>query len=245
MVAVLLTFVVTTTPATGVLAAITETAVPVGSAVLDIETDPTPTPTVEPSPVPEVTPDPVPATQPDPSVEPTPTPAPDPSVGPTPDPTAGPTPTPAPDPTAGPTPDPTAVPPVVPATVVVTPPIQQSRPRVVSAAKRPARLWHQLRRGLTVKGRASWYYATRGYAGAATVAMPGARFLPRGRKAPRARVCAGGRCTIVRVVDWCGCYARTPRARVADLSLATLRRLHLDSSRGVYRVKVTLIRPRH
>ena len=64
----------------------------------------------------------------------------------------------------------------------------------------------------------------------------------RGRAVPLARVCVGDRCTVVRVVDSCGCYARTPRARVADLSWTTLRRLGLDPRRGVFRVNVTLIR---
>jgi hypothetical protein len=47
----------------------------------------------------------------------------------------------------------------------------------------------------------------------------------------------------VRVVDACGCYARTRKARVADLSAGTLRRLGLDPRRGVYQVTVTLLRP--
>jgi hypothetical protein len=220
----MLTFVVTTTPATGVLAAITDPAVPAGPVLPAIETDPTPTTTPEPLPVPEVTPEPTPIVEPTPSPEPTLALESTPAAEPTPAPTAEPTPE--------------------VSTAAVVPPTQPSRPRVVPAAKRPARLWTQLRRGLTVRGRASWYYATRGYASVAHIAMPGARYLPRGRDGvPRARVCAAGRCVVVRVVDFCGCYARTPRARVADLSLGTLRRLRLDPGRGVYKVRVTLIRP--
>lgn len=121
---------------------------------------------------------------------------------------------------------------------------QPAAPRAaVRAATRPAKLWSQLRRGLTVRGAATWYFGTRGYAGIAHVAMPGARYLPRGANGPRARVCAGGRCVTVRVVDACGCRAGTRRARVADLSVATLRRLGLDPRRGVYQVRVTLIAP--
>ena len=121
---------------------------------------------------------------------------------------------------------------------------QPAAPRAaVRAATRPAKLWSQLRRGLTVRGAATWYFGTRGYAGIAHVAMPGARYLPRGTNGPRARDCAGGRCVTVRVVDACGCRAGTRRARVADLSVATLRRLGLDPRRGVYQVRVTLIAP--
>ncbi len=121
---------------------------------------------------------------------------------------------------------------------------QPAAPRAaVRAATRPAKLWSQLRRGLTVRGAATWYFGTRGYAGIAHVAMPGARYLPRGANGPRARVCAGGRCITVRVVDACGCRAGTRKARVADLSVATLRRLGLDPRRGVYQVRVTLIAP--
>jgi hypothetical protein len=122
-------------------------------------------------------------------------------------------------------------------------PARPAPPRVVRAAARPARLWAQLRHGLTVTGKATWYFGTRGYAGIAHVAMPGARYLTRGRSAPRARVCAGGRCTIVRVVDACGCSVGSRRARVADLSATTLRRLGLDPRHGVYRIRVTLLAP--
>jgi hypothetical protein len=122
-------------------------------------------------------------------------------------------------------------------------PARPSRPRVVRAAVRPARLWAQLRAGLTVTGSATWYFGTSGYAGVAHVAMPGARYLPRGRSAPRARICAGGRCTIVAVVDACGCRAGTRGARLVDVSVTTLRRLGLDPRRGVYQVRVTLVTP--
>jgi hypothetical protein len=118
-----------------------------------------------------------------------------------------------------------------------------ARPPVVRAAARPAKLWRQLRKGLTVRGAATWYFGTRGYAGIPHVAMPGARYLPRGRTAPRARVCAAGRCITVRVVDACGCHRGSGRARVVDMSTTALRRLGLDPARGVYRVRVTLLTP--
>jgi rare lipoprotein A (peptidoglycan hydrolase) len=102
-------------------------------------------------------------------------------------------------------------------------------------------MWAQLRRGLTVTGRATWYGATRGYADVAHVAMAGARYLPRGRSAPRARVCVDGRCAVLPVVDFCGCHVGSGRPRIVDLSAGALRRLKLDPSRGVYNVRVTLV----
>jgi hypothetical protein len=114
-------------------------------------------------------------------------------------------------------------------------------PRVVRAAARPAAMWAQLRRGLTVTGRATWYGATRGYGDIAHVAMAGARYLPRGRSAPRARVCVDGRCAVMPVVDFCGCHVGSGRARIVDLSAAAVRRLGLDPGRGVYNVRVTLV----
>ena len=139
--------------------------------------------------------------------------------------------------------------PLAVAAVVATPALpapshpRRTRSRVVRAAWQPARLWAQLRAGMTVTGEATWYYGTRGYAGVAHVAMPGARFLPRGRTAPRARICAGGRCTTVMVVDACACRAGTRQARLVDISATALRRLGLDPSRGVYQARVTLLMP--
>ncbi len=232
MVAALLTLIVNATPAPGVHAAVPAL---VGS---------TPTNGINPT-VETPTPSPDPLASPDPYASPTPDPlAPvDPTPAPTPDPLA------PVDPAPAPTPDPVApdavVPspaPVAPAPVpaAVQPPVRRT---VVRAASRPSRLWAQLRGGLTVRGAATWYQGTRGYAGIPHIAMPGARYLARGRAVPRARVCAGSRCIVVRVVDYCGCYVGTRRARVVDLSSMALRRLDLDPRRGVYRVRVTLLRP--
>jgi rare lipoprotein A (peptidoglycan hydrolase) len=116
-----------------------------------------------------------------------------------------------------------------------------SAARAVRAAARPAAMWSQLRRGLAVTGRATWYGASRGYSGIPHVAMPGARYLARGRSAPRARVCVNGRCAVLPVVDACGCHVGTPGARIVDLSVAALQRLRLDPGKGVYRVRVTLV----
>ena len=142
-------------------------------------------------------------------------------------------PTPAPSPAA-----------LAPAAPMAAPTPTASAPRaVVRGAVRPARLWAQLRDGLTITGVATWYPGTRGYAGIPHVAMPGARYLAHGRTAPRAMVCAGERCTVVRVVDACACFAGTRKARVVDLSATALLRLGLDRWRGVYQVRVTLIAP--
>jgi hypothetical protein len=115
-------------------------------------------------------------------------------------------------------------------------------PRVIRGSAHPRLLWRELRDGFTIAGRASWYSGTQGYAGVAHVAMPGARYIRPGRTSPRARVCAGTRCVTVRVVDSCGCFARTSRARVADLSITVVRRLRLHTAAGVFRVRITLIR---
>ena len=155
-----------------------------------------------------------------------------------------PEPTPAAPTPAAPTPAALAPAALAPAALAAPPAPSRSAPRaVVRAAERPARLWAQLRDGLTIAGVATWYPGTRGYAGIPHVAMPGARYLIRGRTAPRALVCAGDRCTIVRVVDACACFVGTRQARVVDLSAPALSRLGLDHRRGVYQVRVTLLAP--
>jgi hypothetical protein len=116
-------------------------------------------------------------------------------------------------------------------------------PRVIRGSARPRVLWTQLRRGYTVTGRASWYAGSTGYAGVAHIAMPGARYIRRGRSAPRAQVCVRTRCLTVRVVDSCGCFVHTSRARVADLSLTVVRRLRLRTAAGVFRVRIKLLHP--
>ena len=112
---------------------------------------------------------------------------------------------------------------------------------VVHASSRPARMWAQLRHGKTIVGRASWYSGTRGYGTVAHVAMPGARYIRRGRSAPRARICAGTHCITVVVVDSCGCFAHTSQSRVADLSLSVVQRLHLNPSKGIFKIRMTLL----
>ena len=136
-----------------------------------------------------------------------------------------------------------AAPTAAPAPTAAAAPTASAPRAVVRAAGRPAALWAQLRDGLTVAGAATWYFGTRGYAGVPHVAMPGARYLANGRTAPRAQVCAGDRCTVVHVVDACACFVGTGRARVVDLSATALLRLGLDHRRGVYQVRVTLLAP--
>ena len=140
-------------------------------------------------------------------------------------------------------PEPPPAAPAPAARAEVPAPTASAPPTVVRAAGRPAGLWAQLRDGLTVAGVATWYFGTRGYAGIPHVAMPGARYLAHGRAAPRAQVCAGDRCTVVRVVDACACFVGTRQARVVDLSATALLRLGLDHQRGVYQVRVTLLAP--
>jgi hypothetical protein len=140
-------------------------------------------------------------------------------------------------------PEPTPAAPEAAAPTAASAPTESAPRTVVRAAGRPARLWAQLRDGLTVAGVATWYFGTRGYAGIPHVAMPGARYLAQGRTAPRAEVCADDRCTVVRVVDACACFVGTRQARVVDLSAAALLQLGLDRWRGVYQVRVTLLAP--
>lgn len=237
MVAALLTLIVNATPAPGVHAALPALAgsLPTDGIPSALDTS-TPSPAPLPSQAPAATDAPTFVTLADPPAD---SPAPSPTPDPTPPEVVAPSP--SPDPAAGvaaPSPAPDAAAPSSAPAAVVSP---APRP-TVRAAARPARLWAQLRRGLTVRGSASWYYGTRGYAGIPHVAMPGARFLVRGKTVPRARVCAGNRCIVVRVVDYCGCYVGTRRSRVVDLSTSALHRLGLDPRRGVYRVRVTLLR---
>jgi hypothetical protein len=140
-------------------------------------------------------------------------------------------------------PEPTPAGPEAAAPTAASAPTESAPRTVVRAAGRPARLWAQLRDGLTVAGVATWYPGTRGYAEIPHVAMPGARYLAHGRTAPRAQVCAGDTCIVVRVVDACACFVGTRKARVVDLSATALRRLGLDHRRGVYQVRVTLLAP--
>lgn len=104
-----------------------------------------------------------------------------------------------------------------------------------------AEFWAQLRDGITVRGGASWYPGTRGYGGTAHVAMPAAQYLVRGTKSPMVRVCVGGRCRTVPVVDSCSCSWGTPDEMIIDLSLPLVHELGLDPSLGIYRVEVTLV----
>ena len=112
----------------------------------------------------------------------------------------------------------------------------------VSAARTRSDFWGQLHSGLTVRGAASWYPGTGGWLGTAHVAMPLARTLAAGAAAPLVRVCVGGRCLTVPVVDSCACFWDTSAEMLVDLSLPLVRALGLDPSRGIYKVQITLVR---
>jgi rare lipoprotein A (peptidoglycan hydrolase) len=79
-------------------------------------------------------------------------------------------------------------------------------------------------------GTASWY----GAAGR-VAAVPGWDHRPY-----RVRVCAGARCVVVRVQDWCGCYVGTSRERIIDLSRSAFLEL-APLSRGVIRVTLEVL----
>lgn len=102
----------------------------------------------------------------------------------------------------------------------------------------------------TVAGTASWYLRTRGYGNRATVALPGARYVPAGSR-PWGWVTVRivdrhGRVHRGRypVVDACGCYVGTPRARIVDLSRAAVVDLGLDPGDGTWhRATIVITRP--
>jgi hypothetical protein len=71
-----------------------------------------------------------------------------------------------------------------------------------------------------VAGRASSYDHTAGWEGRATVALPVAEATVTRSGPPTTVVVCGERCVPLPVVDACPCYAGTPDARVANLSLA-------------------------
>ena len=95
-----------------------------------------------------------------------------------------------------------------------------------------------------VAGIASNYPGTAGFAGQATVALPGAmggRYT--GAVQGHVTVCAD-RCVRLPVVDWCQCYWGTADQRVADISQAAWPLISdLPQSSGLVQVRVILDDP--
>lgn len=83
-----------------------------------------------------------------------------------------------------------------------------------------------------LRGRASWY----GTSGLVAAAGPGLRrALGREWRGQRVLVCAGSRCVLVALTDWCECYRGTSDERVIDLSSAAFIRLaHFTDEHGRY-----------
>jgi hypothetical protein len=84
-------------------------------------------------------------------------------------------------------------------------------------------------------GTASWFRAPDGRAAAG----PALRHVlgPHWR-GTRVRVCAAGRCAVVRLTDWCQCYRGTRAERLIDLDDDVFAHL-APLTRGLVRVEVT------
>ena len=85
-----------------------------------------------------------------------------------------------------------------------------------------------------LEGTASWYSWHPGEAAAG----PALRQLLGDWRGHEVRVCAAGRCVMVRLTDWCQCYRGTSHERVIDLSASVFARLE-PLSRGLAHVTVT------
>jgi len=109
--------------------------------------------------------------------------------------------------------------------------------------------------GRTVRGKATWYDATKNNAwytlgkkptlfyAAAGPALRGIRDFRWGKKPYRIIIenIANGKAIVAWVVDWCGCRGQTGNEKLVDLSPAAFEALGVTLGRGVQRVKVTVL----
>ena len=107
----------------------------------------------------------------------------------------------------------------------------------------------------SVKGKATWYDATKNNAwytqgekptlfyAAAGPALREIKDFRWGKKPYRIIVenLRNGKAIVAWVVDWCGCRAKTDNEKLVDLSPAAFTALGVDLNMGVQRVRVTVL----
>ena len=136
--------------------------------------------------------------------------------------------------------------PVVVPTPTPSPSESPSRPslrpekavRVPHPTTRPKRETPRpVRADSSVSGLATYYCCTRGYGSGAYVAAAGPALRIGDWRGRRVRVCSGGRCITVTLVDWCACGRRHGEPTVIDLHPGAFSAL-APLSRGVIWVTV-------
>ena len=94
-----------------------------------------------------------------------------------------------------------------------------------------------------IEGRASSHAGSKGYEGAATVALPVELGVPIGGEQPASVLVCADRCVELRVVDSCPCYFGTADERVANLSHAAWALVSdMPLEEGLIDVRIQLIR---